>query len=68
MICFVQKCNWLCCNIGCYVNLKIQIYNVKKLHLQVNLCKEGKQKAEVLWRHSFSLGLAVLQKTVFNHL
>jgi len=19
MICFVQKCNWLCCNVGCHV-------------------------------------------------
>jgi len=19
MICFVQKCNWFCCNVGCYV-------------------------------------------------
>jgi len=69
MICFVQKCNWLCCNVGCHINLKMQIYNVKKLHLQANLYAVfcWKQKAELLWKHSFSLGLAVLQKTVFNH-
>ena len=39
IICFVQKCNRLCCNVGCHVNLKMQIYIVKKLHLQANLCE-----------------------------
>jgi len=39
MICFIQKCNCLCCNVGCHVNLKMQIYNVKKFHLQANLCE-----------------------------
>jgi len=47
----------------------VQIYNVKKLHLQANLCEvfAENKKQKLLWRHSFSLGLPVLQKTVFNH-
>jgi len=47
----------------------MQIYNDKELHLQENLCRSfcRKQKSELLWSHSFSLGLAVLQKIVFNH-
>jgi len=36
MIFFVQKCNWLCCNVVCHVHLR-KIYNGKKLHLQTNL-------------------------------
>jgi len=24
MICFVQKCNWLCCNVGCHVFINRQ--------------------------------------------
>ena len=38
MICFVQKCDRLCYDVGCHVNLKIQISSVKKSHLQANLC------------------------------
>jgi len=47
MICFVQKYNWLGCNVGFHVfrnrqcNLKVQVYNVRKLYFQANFCKVG---------------------------
>jgi len=44
MICFVQKCNWLCFNAGCHVftNRHAYVYNVRKLDFQANLCEDCK--------------------------
>jgi len=46
MICSVQKCNRLCCNVGCHVFRNRQrkfndasVYNVRKLDFQANLCE-----------------------------
>ena len=46
MICSVQKCNWLCCSVGCHVFRNRQrkfndasAYNVRKLHFQTDLCE-----------------------------
>jgi len=44
----------------------MQIYNVRKLHFQANLCEvfaEDKQH----YCGDLVLGWAVLQKTIFNH-
>jgi len=44
------------------------IYNVKKLHLQANICEVfSENKKHNYCGDSFSLGLAVLQKTVVSH-
>jgi len=46
MICSVQKCNWLCCNVSCHVFRNrprkfndASVYNVRKLDFQANLCE-----------------------------
>ena len=46
MICSVQKCNWLCCNIDCHVFRNRQhifndasVYNDRKLDFQAKLCE-----------------------------
>jgi len=47
MICSVQKCNWLCCNVGCHVFRNRQriyfnnasVNKVRKLDFQANLCE-----------------------------
>ena len=46
IICSVQKCNWLCCNVGCHVFRNRQciiydasVYNVRKLDFQASLCE-----------------------------
>jgi len=71
MICFVQKCNWLCRNVGCHINLRMQICNIKKLHLQANLCEvleiRGKQRQNYCGDIVLVVGLAVFKNTVFNH-
>jgi len=38
---FMLKCNRLCCNVCCqaFVNLNIQLYDVRKLNFQANLCE-----------------------------
>jgi len=46
MICSVQKCNWLCCNVGCHVFRNrhgkfndASVYNVRKVDFPANLCE-----------------------------
>ena len=75
MICFVQK-RWLTGStvklVVTYsetdsVNLKMQVYNVRKLHFQANLCEVFAEDKQQHYCEDLILGWAVLQKTVFNH-
>ena len=48
-------------------NLKMQVYNVRKLHFQANLCEVFAENKQQHYCEDLVLGWAVLQKTVFNH-
>ena len=64
MICFVQKCNWLCCNVCCHVfgNRQRRIEICKFMMLanyifrQISAKFLLKTKASLLWRLSFRMG------------
>jgi len=45
----------------------MQMYNVRKLHFQANLCQVFAEDKRQHYCGDLVLGLAVLQKTVFNH-
>jgi len=41
MICFVQKCKWLCCNIGCNIlKQTMQNSNMQVYMLEMNTLKQ----------------------------
>jgi len=48
-------------------NLKMQVYNVRNLQFQVNLCDVSAEDKQQHYGGDQVLGWAVLQKTVFNH-
>jgi len=45
----------------------MQVYNVRKLHFQANLCHVFAEDKQQHYCVDLVLGLAVLHKTVFNH-
>ena len=45
----------------------MQVYNVRKLHFQANLCEVFAEDKQQHYCGVLVLGWAVLQKTVFNH-
>jgi len=48
-------------------NLKIRVYNVRKLHFHANLCEIFAKDQKQHYCVDLVLGLVVLQKTVLNH-
>jgi len=45
----------------------MQVYNVRKLHFQANLCEVFAEDKQQHYCEDLVLGWTVLQKTVFNH-
>jgi len=45
----------------------MQVYNVRKLPFQANLCEVFAEDKKQHYCEDFGLGWAVLQKTDFNH-